>query len=133
MPLLKARTEVRILPGTMSMVLTLNETNNPRYHTAIKNPRNFYLYFGPYGIGVSRPIPREFATFGTLNKVISESGKPSHPPWSSGKDPRLSRAWPGFDSPWGRFKATYSNSKPFLTYNLNGRVRIPRWRTPVSG
>ena len=26
----------------------------------------------------------------------------SHPPWSSGQDPRLSRAWPGFNSPWGR-------------------------------
>ena len=59
--------------------LTLNETNNPRYHTAIKNPRTFNLFFGPYGIGVSRPILRERATFGTLNQMVSESGKPPIP------------------------------------------------------
>ena len=53
--------------------------NNPRYHTAIKKPQNFYLYFGPYGIGVSRPILRERATFGTLNQLVSESGKPPIP------------------------------------------------------
>ena len=31
----------------------------------------------------------------------------------------------------GAFKAKDSKNKLFLTYNLNGRVRIPRWRTPV--
>ena len=45
----------------------------------LKNPRTFYLYFGPYGIGVSRPILRERATFGTLNQLVSESGKPPIP------------------------------------------------------
>ena len=45
----------------------------------LKTPRTFNLFFGPYGIGVSRPILRERATFGTLNQMVSESGKPPIP------------------------------------------------------
>ena len=34
----------------------------------------------------------------------------------------------------GEFKAKCSNNTNFFpTFNLNGRVQFPRWRTPVSG
>ena len=149
MPLLKARTEVRILPGTpldlwnFGILQIIFKKSHSNYLCILNS--TLWVRFPPYTrmcLHLADGYKKRFL------KAFGQSSLSS-----------VGRAWdfyvsedackvilgPRVRAPQGVlfnhslvhselcFQDSAQQLQLFLTYSLNRRVRIPRWRTPVSG